>query len=157
MDWDGIERALGHGLPADYKQLVDLYGSGAIGDFIWILEPGSPNEHLDLLRQTTRQLEALRQLRSQGEPISYDIDSPDGHLIPWAITDNGDVCYWRRNPSDPPERWTVVVNEGRGPLWERFDGSATDFLVEIFSLRLRSHIFPEDFPPEQPAFRSSGK
>jgi hypothetical protein len=155
VDWHEIERALGFALPADYKRLVELYGSSAIDNFIWILEPASRNEHLDLLRQMTLQLQALRQLRDQGETIPYDIESTDGHLIPWAITDNGDVCYWLRTPSAPPEMWTVLVDEARGPFWEHFSGSASEFLAAVLSGRFQSNIFPDDFPSEAPTFRLS--
>lgn len=59
-DWAGIEQRLR--LPADYKRLVETYGSGAFDDFIRVLQPSETNEHIDLLRQ--------RKVRRLGDRVS---------------------------------------------------------------------------------------
>ncbi|NHA00289.1 hypothetical protein G5V59_09735 [Nocardioides sp. W3-2-3] len=96
-------------------------------------------------------LDALRTLRST-MAIPYDVAEESAEILPWAISDNGDVCYWVRRPESPPDLWTVVVNDNGGPDWEPFDGTATEFLAAVFTRRLRSEIFPDDFPGEDPEF-----
>lgn len=152
VNWDDVERHLGHQLPSDYRHLVEAYGAGIVDRFLWILQPQSRNEHLDMRRQTRARLESLKQSRNEGEAIPYDIDSSHGHLIAWAVTDNGDCYFWRRTSLELPESWTIVVNEARGPRWEEFNGSATAFLVALLSGRFRSKVFPEDFPSAAPSF-----
>ena len=118
-----------------------------------MLVPFVDNKALDLAHEAEGWLEALRQLRDGGEEIPYDIDASDGQLLSWAATDNGDVCYWRRDAQLPPDSWTVIVQDSRAPLWEEHAGSAADFLLTIMSGRYRSEIFPDDFPSsETPAF-----
>lgn len=153
FDWTGTEQRLNLRLPADYKLLVETYGPGAFDGFIWVLHP-SDNHNLDLYRQRDSQLDALRTLATSGiEEISFSIDPADSVLVPWAITDNGDVCYWVTVPIDDPDNWTVAINESRGPDWAIFEGSASQCLTGLLSQSLRLGIFPDDFPSARPAFQ----
>ena len=152
IDWGPTERALRTALPADYKQLVDEYGPGSFDGFLWILQPSDTNENLDLLTQRTVRLDALRTLQADGEPVPYSVEKDMEDLIPWATSDNGDVCYWVTYKRDAPDTWTVAVNESRGPLWAEFNGSATAFLVALLSGSLRVDLFPDDFPTDRPLF-----
>lgn len=154
VDWTAIEQRLRLRLPADYKRLVEAYGLGSFDGFIWVLQPSETNQHLDLLRQRKVRLDALRARQADGEVSPFGIDEDHEALAPWAITDNGDVCYWVMNESNKPEQWTVAVNEARGPRWEMFDGSASEFLVGVLSRSLSVGLFPEDFPSEQPTFEA---
>lgn len=145
--WGEVEFRLEVSLPADYKSVVDAYGSGAFGGFIWLLQPCSANQALDLARQVASRLDALRVVRGGGEPVPFDLgDAFGGELLPWGFTENGDVCYWVRKRGEPPEMWSVAVNEARGPAWELYDGSVADFLVSVLSGVYRVSIFPADFP-----------
>ena len=85
-----------------------------------VLVPGAANQELALEVHANRQLRALREV---GEVVPYEID----RLLPWAITDNGDVLFWR--VEGEPVDWTVVINEGRGPEWHAFAGGALAWLV----------------------------
>jgi hypothetical protein len=76
---------------------------------------------------------SLRVVRDGGEDMPYDIDTPNGHLVPWGMTDNGDVADWRRESGAPSESWTIVVNESRGPDWYAYDGPVTQFLPDVLS------------------------
>lgn len=151
-EWSEVERLLKTRLPDDYKSLVELYGPGAFDGFLWILQPAETNEHLDLTAQRDVRLGALRVLQRQGEAIPFQIDTGNEVLLPWAITDNGDVVYWVADPRDEPNKWSVVINEARGPLWEGFDGSATEFLRAVLAKSFVPSSFPGDFPSDEPIF-----
>lgn len=156
-DWQAAEEAVGSALPTDYKQLVKAYGPGSFDDFIWILQPMHDNRHLDLVHQRDIQLDALRTLRAGGEEIPFDVDAGEEELLPWAITDNGDVVYWLRRPGQSPDEWPVAINAARDPRWEQYDGSATEFLADVLSKKRRLSVFPEDVPSDDPAFVPSGR
>lgn len=145
-------------LPPDYVELVATYGCGVFDDFLWLLVPGMANRYLDLDHQTRGQVDALVSVRDGGEDMPYDIDSDNGHIVVWAMTDNGDAVCWRRDPGQAPADWTVVVNEGRGPEWNAFDGTATEFLLALLSgiPGLDRTVFPHDFPSDSPTFRPAG-
>lgn len=92
-DWAGVEARLGTVLPDDYKDFLREYGSGSIGQFLWIFNPFSKNENLNLERQAGLQAAVLRELSSYGEIIPYKIFPEGGGIMPFGITDNGDVLF----------------------------------------------------------------
>ena len=155
IGWLEVEAAAGTPLPPDYRAFVEAYGPGAVDGFLWVLHPATANAHLSLqeaIGGRHSQLWALRTLREGGEEIPYPIYPEPGGLLPWGITDNGDVCYWHTASADPAA-WTVAANESRGPEWDDFRGTMVEFLVGVLSGRHRCPVFPEDFPSHIPTFR----
>jgi len=148
--WDQIEEGLGR-LPSDYKRLVETYGSGSFDDFLWLLVPGYDNPNVDLGRQAAAILDHLRELRAPEGGVPYDLRRDAPGLLPWAVTDNGETCFWD-TASEDPDAWSIVVNEARGPAWVTFAGSATDFLLAVFAAKSPCALFPDDFPSPEPAF-----
>ena len=153
-DWADIERRLGLRLPLDYRRLVETYGQGSFDRFLWVLQPSETNQNLDLVRQHGTQLDALRALRDSGEAMPFGVEESAEELVPWAVTDNGDVCHWVVSASDDPNEWSVAVNEARGSQWESFGLTATEFLVAVLSGDLRVRVFPHDFPSAAPTFEA---
>jgi hypothetical protein len=161
VDWDRVENGMRTALPADYKEMIETYGRGSFDGFLWVLQPSDPNKNLDLESRRVEAMWSLRILQSDpstqayggGESVPYRVEEGAEEIIPWAVTDNGDICYWVARWESPDE-WTVAVNEGGAPEWESFDGSATQFLLEVFSGTFSSEIFPEDFPSLNPSFTS---
>jgi hypothetical protein len=153
-DWRQVESTLGTALPSDYKEYIDTYGTGKLADFLLPLNPFSKNPHLNLIQQVPRRLGALRELKQQGgdRACPYPLFPESGGLLPWGITDNGDVLYWRTEGR--PDHWGTVVNESRGPEFEQFDEPMTDFVAGVLSKRIVCRIFPEDFPGPALAFVS---
>ena len=161
-NWEDVEREVGAKIPTDYKNFVSQYGVGCIDEFLWVFNPFTRNEHLNLVRQMKVKLEALQVIREDlnrlrneyHRAVLYSIPYPlypekDG-LVPWAGTDNGDVMYLRfasGSLSGP-----VIVGDSGGEEWAEFDGSVTAFLTSLLSRRFRIDFFPDDFPSEEPVF-----
>lgn len=139
------------GFPADYLELVRLFGAGSFNDFLWLLVPDCPNEHLDVNRQTAQQLDVLRVCAREGDDVSADLLTQPASALPWAITDNGDVAWWRRRGEDPNDG-TVLVSSARPLEWEEYDMSCSRFLVRFVTDSLASELIPEG--EEQASFRS---
>jgi hypothetical protein len=153
-DWAAAREKFGFDLPDDYRELIDVYGSGLFDEELSVLAPGRDSETWDLLRQTDKQLSGLRYVRDQaGEELPYEPEPVSGGLIPWGITGNGDVGYWRVVDAEAPSSWTVVVDEVRGGEWHPFDGTVTDFLAGLFSGRVRAEFYDGDWPSQAPAFQ----
>src|SRR5258708_2836859 len=129
VPWSSVERQIGTPLPTDFKHFIDHYGTGHIDKFMSILNPFSINRNVNLIFKIPVKLNALRTLRDHyGEKCSYSFFPDAGGLLPVAITDNGDVIYWLT--AGPPDDWDVVVNESRGPEYQRFECGLTEFLVK---------------------------
>ena len=152
--WQGVEARIGTALPDDYKAFIERLGTGRIDDFLWVFNPFSDNTHLNLVEQIAPQLENLRVLEKEfNERLPYALFPDPGGLLPFASTDNGDVLFWRTVGT--PNHWTVVVNEARAPEYEEFASNMTDFLFNILTRTTVCKTFPEDFPGDDPRFRSS--
>ncbi|MCZ4123102.1 SMI1/KNR4 family protein [Streptomyces sp. H39-S7] len=150
-DWNQVEGDLGFRLPADYRQLIETYGPGSFDGFLHVFQPASPHRPLDLAHQIDTSVAALRTLRDDfSEEVPFRLEQPY-EILTFAVTDNGDQCYWLRT-GDDPDQWTVLVNEARGPEWFPFDGNATAFLAATLSRRITVPVFPDDFPTDPPMF-----
>ncbi|MFE1949310.1 SMI1/KNR4 family protein [Streptomyces sp. NPDC059524] len=133
VDWAQVESTLGTALPADYKKLVETYGDGVFDETIWLLVPGSTHDDCDLYAQAAEREEILAEL------WEFE-DKPDGLLeegarvLPWGSEEGtGAFLYWLVRPGQHPDDWTVLYNEGRGPLWEGHAMGCLDTLLAVLT------------------------
>lgn len=150
--WSAVEDVLGTTLPTDFVDLVSGYGPGRFDRFLWVLQPVEEPPALSLAGQAVDQLDVLRELVGYGEEVPYGVADGRAELLPWALTDNGDVCFWVTRPESVPDEWTIAIHESRGPDWETFPGSCTEFLVAVFEGTSVFDTFPRGFPSATPAF-----
>jgi hypothetical protein len=158
VDWDMVQGALQTPLPVDYKDFIERYGTGRIDGFLWVLSPVADNPNINLLKHGRVILRTLRDHRtavaSSKRPVPFAAFPEPGGLLPWGYTDNGDACYWKTGDADP-NLWRVVVNDGRGSMWEQFEGSMTTFLGALLSRRHESQILTDEgFPSHAVRFDS---
>ncbi|MGW2404030.1 SMI1/KNR4 family protein [Streptomyces sp. NPDC001739] len=150
-DWPSVEAALGRALPADYKRLIDTYGSGSFWDFLRIFRPHAPTEWVDITGPMPTvirgQLEEDR--AQQKNPVPYDPQ----HLFAMGVTDNGEYLFWVTDPEDSPDQWTIAVNEARGPRWFTYDGTLTQFLITLLAKTTNVLMFPDDLQTLAPFFQ----
>jgi hypothetical protein len=144
-DWLAVDRA-GYSVPAEYKQFVSQYGSGGIDGFIWVFNPGSPNPCLNLVAQIERQLDNLRGAQIPGLALYPH----QGGLLPFAVTENGDILGWRTRGS--PDSWGVTVVDSRAPERVNFKERFFEFIAGVLTREVKCSIFPDDFPSKHPAF-----
>jgi hypothetical protein len=150
--WKVVEEQLGTGLPEDYKRFLEAFGIGTINGFLVVLAPLSSNQHVDLLKRCRSELEAYETSKREF-PQYYcdDVYPTPGGILPFAVTDNGEVLYWRTVGS--PEQWTVTVYESRGPKKFDFDGGMTEFLVAILTGEIECDVLPRGFSKSPPVFK----
>ena len=148
--WSSIEKKFCK-LPDDYKNFIETYGSGCIDGFIWIFNPFASNRNLNLSDQVQVKIEALNDLaKTFNEGIPFPLFPEPNGLLPFGVTDNGDVLFWQ--VTKDPVDWKVIINAAREPKWEKYDVGMTDLLAGLLSRKLICGIFPEDFPSNHPMF-----
>lgn len=152
-EWIGVENQLGTALPSDYKEFIQVYGTGRIDGLVWVFNPFSNNENINLLKQVKIQLNVLKELQSYGEIVPYKLFPEKNGILPFAITDNGDVLFWMT--AGAPDDWTVLVNEARSPEWAAFNMPMSKFFLEILTHRLVCNVFPKSFPSAAPIYDAS--
>lgn len=129
--WSKVEKSLGTKLPSDYKDLVDNYGSGAMGGFYNILNPFGAESAGNLLHRFKTYSKTLaEQHDSDPENWPYAPFPQVPGLIPWGNDSNGNTYYWLVKPKTKPDDWTVVLNDCE--TFEEYAGSMTDYLVAVF-------------------------
>lgn len=148
-DWEAVEAELSIRLPRDYKWFIEHYGTGCVDSFLWIFNPFSTNENLDLLRQIDSLSDKYReQKRKLGKrAVPFPIYPEAGGLVPFGITDNGDVFFWRSD-SPNPEAWAVVENPVRSAVCEVYERTMIAFLLGVATGDLTSAILTIEGPPE---------
>ncbi|GGT02495.1 MULTISPECIES: SMI1/KNR4 family protein [Streptomyces] len=158
VEWAAVERALGTALPADYRQLVDTYGDGVFDEAVWLLVPGSAHGDCDLLAQAAERGEILEGLW-EFEARPAGLEEAGARVLPWAYEEGtGAFLYWLVRPGRHPDEWTVLYNEGRGPLWEPHATGCVPFLLALLSGTAETAYFEylrEDAEPPEHHFTTA--
>lgn len=153
-DWKRVDAVLGT-VPADYRTFVSIYGTGQIDQFIWILNPASANEYLNLVSGGRANLKALAESKGEfPETFTMSLFPNEEGFLPFGITDNGDTLYWVTGGA--PDEWTVAVMGPRAPETFHFRGGVVDFLLAVLNRRVICDRFPNDFPGDPPFAFTTG-
>ncbi|MFD2795706.1 hypothetical protein ACFS27_19250 [Promicromonospora vindobonensis] len=152
FDWAGAERQIEAPIPVDYQKLIDAGGDGVWFDYIRLYAPDARYQDQNLLKApgVFNELQAFWE-DGDTEPPEDWVD--DDRLVVWAGTGNGERLYWRQSPNVSAEQFPVYVADADGDRWERFDMSATDFLVGVLTGEVRSAFFSETFLRTDRVFR----
>jgi hypothetical protein len=147
-DWNRVEAELAFVFPEEYKQFIQVYGSGCIDGFLWVMNPFSANSNMELAVQARLRQDALRSLIED-----FNISCPYAwhDLVPWAFTDNGDVLYFLRANTD--EDSSIVISDAGATEFQEVSMSLSLFLIALVTRTLRVSVFPDDFPSDAPLFQ----
>lgn len=149
-DWEAVEAELSIRLPDDYKWFIEHYGTGCVDSFLWIFNPLSTNEHLNLLRQVDSLSAQYREQQTTlGERVvPFPIYPEVGGLVPFGSTDNGDVLFWRGDSPDPGA-WAVVENPVRSDVYEVYERTMVAFLVGVATGEVTSAVLTIEGPEDE--------
>ncbi|MFC9931738.1 hypothetical protein [Streptomyces sp. NPDC127190] len=139
VDWAAVEADLGTALPADYKEIVGLFGPGGFDDYVDLLIPGVLGMDLVVWARTAAQYSGLF------EP--YDCYPAPQGLLRWGSSEQELDFVWQTGVGDGPDDWPVLV--GEFGAWERYDCGMGEFLVRMLAdvqygfptCRLPGHYF----------------
>jgi len=145
FDWPTIEGDLGLRLPSDYKLLAESFPAGWFRRFVRVWRPERwPDGRVRLLGEAAAGgLEYIREFRETGEgEFPYPIFPEPGGVLPWGYTRTAGQVFWLTGPGDP-DGWPVVVATEECDYWDRFDGTACEFLIEVTAARYDARGFTE--------------
>ncbi|MCX4515658.1 Lsr2 family protein [Streptomyces sp. NBC_01619] len=86
------------------------------------------------------QIEEVRQAARRPWPLPH----PPEDLLAMGVTGNGDYLFWATQPSGVPDEWTIAVNEALCAPWFTYNGTVTEFLVDVLSANVRVPMFHSD-------------
>ncbi|MFI5807900.1 DUF5959 family protein [Streptomyces sp. NPDC051561] len=113
IDWTAAEALLGTPLPSDYRELVERFGpDGQFDDYLSVYPPG--------------------RIADLSEALAAHEDHPPGKLLWWAGSEHRqDLCWLADGPD--PDRWPVLHRRDATENWERYEGTATEFVFRMLT------------------------
>lgn len=147
-DWSHLENQLQTSLPQDYKEFIEFYGSGYLGNsqYSYTLEFLDPFSS-DIARSFYEFYLEHKILRETGYFHEAVFPEPRG-VIPWALDSSGKLFCWVCE-GEPDEWWTITIPSIPEHI-DEFDLSFTEFLAAYLS----HEIEPRDvYPAGDPPFR----
>ena len=143
-DWLSVQDALGTDLPSDYKEFLSIYGTGVVGEFLWVLNPFSSNPNLNL--EKIRYFQEAYQQMKELFPEEYPRERlpHTGSFLTWAVTDNGDSLFWVLDDSEP-NSWCVGIHSSDQGEEELTGLTMSGFLEVLLEKKLESSILPIQF------------
>jgi SMI1 / KNR4 family (SUKH-1) len=147
-DWSEVERELGSGLPRDFKEFVELYGSVEICNWLWFHTPFSFREGFsEILTRSLRQIDAVVGGRQN---VPYPDHPLRPGLLPIGATEDGDIIAWITKGD--PDDWGVFVWLFPGLKTFVFESfSVTSFVLDLLdgtSPLFDAGLAAESFQPE---------
>lgn len=112
--WTDLEQELGIEFPADFREIVDAYGSIEINGQLYLKHPAAHLLH-SLGEKIRGDLEFWRE-EDMAEFLPSPVGASPGELMPVATATTGEAVFLRV-PDDPSSPWRVVVQEFDGPAW----------------------------------------
>ena len=142
--WSRIEEKVNCFLPNDFKSFIDSYGTGVIGNFLWVLNPKSSNDSLNFNKSKYFSFSYNKMKELFPEDYMRPAFPKENSFLTWAFSDNGDSLFWVVN-GDNPDEWKVGIHSSDKGEEEIFDMGVSAFLISLANKTLSSEIFPEDF------------
>ena len=148
-DWSIVENTLIK-FPDDYKSIVEVYGSGSIGGFLWFLTPFTTKEHLDICIRSGEILSAYLELKEEFQSdfpgdFPYKAYPHIPGLFPFIVNAHGNILYWLIDPNK--SIWTIVVSGDRcSGNFTEFNESTISLIINVIDNNDYCEVFSDMFP-----------
>ncbi|MFD5574339.1 SMI1/KNR4 family protein [Streptomyces cadmiisoli] len=124
--WIELERELGIEFPADFREIVDAYGSIEVNGQLYLTHPAGHLLH-SLGENITGDLELWRD-EDMAQFLPAPVGADPGELIPVASATTGEAIFLRI-PDSPSSSWRVVVQEFDSPAWTLHEMTFSEWLL----------------------------
>lgn len=130
--WDALERELGVTFPADFREIIDAYGSVVINKQLSLFHPGNFLANLGerIRDEIVFWAEFAEDWRDaeEGEYLPAAVGAGPGELLPIAHSTTGESVFLRV-PAEPGGAWTIGIQEFDSPAYWAWDMSFGDWLL----------------------------
>ncbi|MFC9392043.1 SMI1/KNR4 family protein [Streptomyces sp. NPDC057027] len=124
--WTDLERELGVEFPADFREIVDAYGSVSVNGQLYLKHPATHLLH-DLGRDIRQDLDFWRE-EDMAEFLPSRAGAGPGELLPVASATTGEMVFLRV-PDETSSRWRVLVQEMDSPSWTLYEMTFGEWLL----------------------------
>lgn len=144
--WVALERELGVEFPADFREIVNAYGSVVINSQLYLSHPAGHLLH-SLGEQIRGDFELWRD-EGMDEFLPGPAGTNPGELLPVATAMTGETVFLRV-PAEPSAPWRVVAQEFDSPAWYLHEMTFGDWLLAYLrgeDVTVCSHNLAPDRP-----------
>ncbi|MFJ5228475.1 SMI1/KNR4 family protein [Kitasatospora sp. NPDC088391] len=124
--WAGLERELGVVFPADFREILDAYGSIMVNGQLHLAHPAGHLLHR--LGEKIREDLEFWQDEDMVEFLPAPAGTAPGELLPVASAVTGETVFLRV-PDGPASPWRVLVQEFDSPAWTLHELAFGDWLL----------------------------
>ncbi|MFJ7269518.1 SMI1/KNR4 family protein [Streptomyces sp. NPDC099050] len=124
--WIELERELGIEFPADFREIVDAYGSVSINGQLYLKHPAGHLLH-NLGRSIRLDLEFWSE-EDMAEFLPGPVGANPGELMPVATATTGEMIFLRV-PDETSSPWRVLVQEMDSPSWTLYEMTFSEWLL----------------------------
>jgi hypothetical protein len=125
FDWAATEDQLGTRLPADFKELAEVFGPGMFGEWLGLFLPVSYEFYaVDIVSWSRSFGHDLVKDSPLWDP--YGLHPKPGGLLDWGFTPDGHLSFYWAVEGDDPDRWPVIVGYEDGASLDRYEHSTTE-------------------------------
>ncbi|MFE7602085.1 SMI1/KNR4 family protein [Streptomyces sp. NPDC057494] len=124
--WTELEQEFGVEFPADFREIVDAYGSVTVNGQLYLEHPAGHLLH-SLGKTIKGDLEFWGE-EDMAEFLPSPVGAKPGELMPVASAVTGEYIFLRV-PDDASSPWRVVVQEMDSPSWTLYEMTFSDWLL----------------------------
>lgn len=139
-DWAQTQNTVGRELPADFKQLVDIYGTAHFANTFDLHDPQTNGDQV--VYQTeflSRELVAL----TEGEyPVQEALQLDPADVISWGGRGPGYQHIWHTVGEDP-DQWPIILFGFMYTKWWTYHGAVTELITRYLTLDLTAPEIPD--------------
>ncbi|MFG2561161.1 SMI1/KNR4 family protein [Streptomyces sp. NPDC048496] len=146
--WIELEQEIGIECPADFREIVDAYGSITINGQLYLEHPAGHLLHS--LGKTIRGDLELWSEEDMAELLPSPVGANPGELMPVASAMTGEWVFLRV-PDDSSSPWRVVVQEMDSPAWTLYEMTFSEWLLAYLKGRDVT-LCSRNFAPERPFY-----
>jgi hypothetical protein len=144
VPWEDSLQEIGIRFPSDYRELIDTYGQISINNELHITgptvqagQPGAPTGFKGFRYATADPYGFCGYLAScyadgDYDECPYPVFPAPGGILKWANNSESDHLFWLTE-GDDPDSWPIVIVYRADFEWDRFNGSATEFLLQLLT------------------------
>jgi hypothetical protein len=144
--WTALERELETEFPADFREIVDAYGSVQVNNQLYLTHPAGHLLHS--LGADIKDDLALWAEEDMAEFLPSPVGGKPGELIPVASATTGEAIFLAV-PDQPSSAWRVVVQEFDSPAWTLYEMTFSDWFLAYLKGRDVT-LCSRNFAPEGP-------
>jgi hypothetical protein len=130
VDWARVEESWEKRFPPDYRQFIEVYGAGAIENYLSVQEPEikggrQKSEFGGMQHETVNAQHAWATIEKSSE-----LAGATPELIAWGSDASADILCWDSSGADS-STWPVLVHNRDDSLWRRYECGMVEFLTRI--------------------------